>query len=53
LQELVEVIKAQGFKDAEATENVEQALIKANPNARILICGSLYLAGNVLATLSG
>jgi len=34
-----------------ASENIEEALSslsKSNPNARILICGSLYLAGQVL-----
>ncbi|WP_170365834.1 bifunctional folylpolyglutamate synthase/dihydrofolate synthase [Ruegeria arenilitoris] len=36
---------------ATTASNVSQALdtiIKANPQARVLICGSLYLAGNIL-----
>ena len=44
-----------GLKAAPAV-SLEQALEKAAklyPNARILICGSLYLAGNVLALHSG
>jgi dihydrofolate synthase/folylpolyglutamate synthase len=37
--------------DGEAAESVSDAIssiIADNPNARILICGSLYLAGKVL-----
>ena len=49
-QETVAVAKDVGFK-AIVSENVESAIkdiVKYDHNARILICGSLYLAGNIL-----
>ena len=49
-QETVDIAKDVGFK-AIVSENVESAIkdiVKYNHNARILICGSLYLAGNIL-----
>jgi len=49
-QETVDIAKDVGFK-AIVSENVESAIkdiIKYDHNARILICGSLYLAGNIL-----
>ena len=33
---------------AESVEDALQTIIKTSPNARVLICGSLYLAGDVL-----
>ncbi|GEO40250.1 bifunctional folylpolyglutamate synthase/dihydrofolate synthase [Skermanella aerolata] len=45
--------QAVGFEDAEAVENVDtalDALIRRDPSpTRVMICGSLYLAGAVLA----
>jgi dihydrofolate synthase/folylpolyglutamate synthase len=44
--------KAAGFADAEPAGSVDEALrglIQPGPPRRILICGSLYLAGAVLA----
>ena len=49
-QETVDIAKEVGFK-AIVSENVESAIkdiVKYDHNARILICGSLYLAGNIL-----
>jgi len=49
-KETVDVAIDVGF-EASASENVESAIkeiIKQDQNARILICGSLYLAGNIL-----
>ncbi|MDB4191671.1 bifunctional folylpolyglutamate synthase/dihydrofolate synthase [Amylibacter sp.] len=49
-QETVDIAKDVGFK-AIVSENVESAIkdiVKYNHNSRILICGSLYLAGNIL-----
>ncbi|MDB4087920.1 bifunctional folylpolyglutamate synthase/dihydrofolate synthase [Amylibacter sp.] len=49
-QETVDIAKDVGFK-AIVSENVESAIkdiVKYDHNARILICGSLYLAGNIL-----
>lgn len=49
-QETVAVAKDVGFK-AIVSENVESAIkdiVKYDHNARILICGSLYLAGSIL-----
>ena len=49
-QETVDIAKDVGFK-AIVSENVESAIkdiVKYDRNARILICGSLYLAGNIL-----
>jgi dihydrofolate synthase/folylpolyglutamate synthase len=46
--DLVEIAAELGFA-ADAREDVEQALASVPPNARVLIFGSLYLAGSVLA----
>ncbi|MDC1498950.1 bifunctional folylpolyglutamate synthase/dihydrofolate synthase [Amylibacter sp.] len=49
-QETVDIAKDVGFK-AIVSKNVESAIkdiVKYDHNARILICGSLYLAGNIL-----
>ena len=49
-KETVDVAIDIGF-EASVSENVESAIkeiIKQDQNARILICGSLYLAGNIL-----
>lgn len=49
-KETVDVAIDVGF-EASVSENVESAIkeiIKQDQNARILICGSLYLAGNIL-----
>ncbi len=50
---VAEAARAHGIKDAAACHDVAQAvdeLVSASPGpARILICGSLYLAGAVLA----
>jgi dihydrofolate synthase/folylpolyglutamate synthase len=49
-QETVDVASKVGF-DAKVASNVQSAvneIIAADPTARILICGSLYLAGKVL-----
>ena len=49
-QETVDIAKDVGFK-AIVSENVESAIkdiVKYDRNARIIICGSLYLAGNIL-----
>ncbi len=53
--ELVRIARLEGFV-AQSAESIEQAIGKAAslaPNARILIAGSLYLAGRVLALQSG
>src|SRR5665213_340977 len=53
--ELVAAAQGEGLK-ALAASSIEQALREASklfPNPRILICGSLYLAGHVLALHSG
>ena len=39
-------------KIAESTEQAVAAITQATPHARILICGSLYLAGHILKTHS-
>jgi dihydrofolate synthase/folylpolyglutamate synthase len=48
---LAEIAKAEGF-DVVATESVPAALLKSQETAkgpaRVLVCGSLYLAGHVL-----
>ncbi|MGE0109253.1 MAG: folylpolyglutamate synthase/dihydrofolate synthase family protein [Bdellovibrionales bacterium] len=53
-EELVEKIKAMGFKNASAHKSLDEAvssLINKNKApSRILVCGSLYLAGHVLST---
>jgi len=52
---LVAVAKQEGL-EAFAATTIQEALERASkryPNARILICGSLYLAGHVLALHSG
>jgi dihydrofolate synthase/folylpolyglutamate synthase len=46
--ELVEIASRVGFA-ASAHENVKDALAAVSPDARVLIFGSLYLAGEVLA----
>ena len=46
--DLVEIAGNLGFA-AEPHDNVEHALASAPPAARVLIFGSLYLAGAVLA----
>ena len=49
-QETVDAARKVGF-DAEISADFQSAvsdIVKADPAARILICGSLYLAGNVL-----
>jgi dihydrofolate synthase/folylpolyglutamate synthase len=46
--ELVEIASRLGFA-ASAHENVKGALAAVSPDARVLIFGSLYLAGEVLA----
>jgi dihydrofolate synthase / folylpolyglutamate synthase len=54
-EDLSRIALENGLKAVPAA-TLEQALEKAaafNPNARILICGSLYLAGHVLALHSG
>lgn len=35
-------------KSAESTEAALKAIVQHDPNARVLICGSLYLAGHIL-----
>jgi len=52
-ENLIDIAKGRGIK-AQASDNVEEALssiLKSKPKLppRILICGSLYLAGTVLA----
>ncbi len=49
-QETVEAAREVGFDAQEATdfETAVADIVKTDPTARILICGSLYLAGNVL-----
>ena len=54
-EDLSRIALENGLKAAPA-ESLERALDKAaqfNPQARILICGSLYLAGHVLALHNG
>ena len=54
-EDLSRIALENGLKAAPA-ESLERALDKAaqfNPHARILICGSLYLAGHVLALHNG
>jgi dihydrofolate synthase / folylpolyglutamate synthase len=46
--DLAELASDLGFK-AEAYDDVEHALASVPPNARVLIFGSLYIAGSVLA----
>ena len=49
-QETVDVASKVGF-DAKVASDVQSAvneIVAADPTARILICGSLYLAGKVL-----
>jgi dihydrofolate synthase/folylpolyglutamate synthase len=49
-QETVDAARKVGF-DAQEAPDFETAvadIVKVDPTARILICGSLYLAGNVL-----
>jgi dihydrofolate synthase/folylpolyglutamate synthase len=46
--DLVEIAGQLGFS-AHAHDSVEEALAAIPPNARVLIFGSLYLAGVVLA----
>lgn len=49
-QETVDAARKVGF-DAEVATDFQTAvadIVQADPSARILICGSLYLAGNVL-----
>ncbi|MBT6894393.1 MAG: bifunctional folylpolyglutamate synthase/dihydrofolate synthase, partial [Rhodobacterales bacterium] len=49
-EETVKIARDVGF-EAVISEDVESAIrdiIKQDDNARILICGSLYLAGNIL-----
>ena len=46
--DLAEIAADAGFA-ADAHDNVEQALADVPQNARLLIFGSLYLAGSVLA----
>jgi len=51
-EETAKAAHASGF-EAETAESVEAALaqiVQADPLARVLICGSLYLAGEVLKT---
>ena len=53
--DLVQVARAQGLA-ATAADTLPKALQQAcasQPDPRILICGSLYLAGHVLALHSG
>ncbi len=48
--ETAEAARAAGMQAHEA-QNVDTALaaiVAAEPNARVLICGSLYLAGHIL-----
>jgi len=49
-KETVEVAQKVGFDaiEAEDFQSAIREIISLNPNARILICGSLYLAGKVL-----
>ncbi|UWP98067.1 bifunctional folylpolyglutamate synthase/dihydrofolate synthase [Aliiroseovarius crassostreae] len=37
-------------KTADSAETALRALVAKNPNCRVLICGSLYLAGDILKT---
>ncbi|OZO45721.1 bifunctional folylpolyglutamate synthase/dihydrofolate synthase, partial [Pseudomonas fluorescens] len=37
-------------KTADSAETALRALVAKDPNCRILICGSLYLAGDILKT---
>jgi dihydrofolate synthase/folylpolyglutamate synthase len=53
--QLTDIAEREGLA-AEASSGVEEALRRASeimPAARVLICGSLYLAGHVLALHSG
>jgi dihydrofolate synthase/folylpolyglutamate synthase len=47
-EDLVEIAGTLGFP-AKAHDDVEEALAAVPPNARVLVFGSLYLAGEVLA----
>ena len=38
--------------EAESVASAVEAITKSHPNARILICGSLYLAGHILRSHS-
>ncbi len=54
-EQLAEIAKARGL-EAQASSDIQKALGQAAmlaPAPRILICGSLYLAGHVLALHSG
>jgi dihydrofolate synthase/folylpolyglutamate synthase len=55
-QQIAEIARNMGF-DAEPAASVESALVRvelAHPGAkRVMICGSLYLAGHVLAIQEG
>lgn len=51
-QELLEIIKNEGIKNVQAIPDFKDAIEKADKDSRILIFGSLYLAGKVLAQIS-
>jgi dihydrofolate synthase/folylpolyglutamate synthase len=36
--------------EADSVLDAVKTIVKTSPDARILICGSLYLAGNILKT---
>ncbi len=46
-----DLAKTLGIENAPDPETVIAALVETSPNGRILITGSLYLAGNILANL--
>ena len=46
---LVAAARASGCADVEAAADVAAGVARGGPPARVLICGSLYLAGAVLA----
>lgn len=49
-EQTVKAARVEGFDatEAESVEAAVQRIVETNPYARILICGSLYLAGGVL-----
>lgn len=52
-EDLAAEARAQGFAAAPVADIHEAVRRAAKPNARVLICGSLYLAGDVLSVSGG
>lgn len=52
-EDTAEAARDVGLKtdEAETVETALQQIARTEPQARILICGSLYLAGHVLRTI--